>query len=152
MDARSTPWYENGLRFACQGCGACCRGQGYVWVDEAAIRRLAGHLGLEIDEFGRRYLRRVGRRWALIDKANLDCIFWDDGCTVYEARPPQCRTFPFWPEQLASRRAWEKAAEECRGIGRGRLYEAEEARRLAEGAGDTDVGPDGGCGCGGCDG
>ena len=64
------------------------------------IEAIAGFLGISIAEFGRRYLRRVGGSLSLTEKPNHDCIFWDDGCTVYPVRPTQCRTFPFWPENL----------------------------------------------------
>ena len=47
-----------------------------------------------------------------------DCIFWRDGCAVYEARPFQCRSYPFWRELLASKKAWREAARSCPGIGR----------------------------------
>jgi Fe-S-cluster containining protein len=54
-------------------------------------------------------------------------------CGVYEARPLQCRTWPFWPGNLASREAWEEAAGTCPGINRGRLWTLDEiiARRDA---------------------
>ena len=49
-----------------------------------------------------------------------DCVFLRDGvrCEVYEARPIQCRTFPFWPRNLKTPEAWHEAARECEGIGR----------------------------------
>lgn len=141
------PWYDDGLRFRCSGCGACCRVEGHVWVDKTAIRRLAEHLALALDEFGRRYLRRVGRRYSLVEKPNHDCVFWDDGCTVYEARPPQCRTFPFWRENLADPAAWAEAGEDCRGIGHGRLYPAAEVGAIAAGDTETVTGPAAGCSC-----
>jgi Fe-S-cluster containining protein len=37
-------------------------------------------------------------------------------CTVYEARPAQCRRFPFWDRTLESPERWREAAEECDGI------------------------------------
>lgn len=144
----SAPWYADGLRFACQGCGACCRVEGHVWVGETDIHRLARHLDLTIDELGRRYLRRVGHRYSLVEKPNHDCVFWDDGCTVYAARPPQCRTFPFWPECLDGREAWDEAAESCKGMNQGRLYSLEEIRAIKSGRAETEAGPAGGCGCG----
>ena len=148
MVSKSTePWYSDGLRFACRGCGACCRVEGHVWVGEADIRRLAEQLDLTVDEFGRRYLRRVGRRYSLIEKPNHDCVFWDDGCVVYEARPPQCRTFPFWPENLDGPGAWDEAAEDCKGIDRGRLYDIGEVRAIRTGRSETAKGPTTGCGC-----
>lgn len=42
------------------------------------------------------------------------CIFLqsDNTCQIYEARPIQCSTYPFWPSILESREAWNK--EVCR--------------------------------------
>jgi len=36
------------------------------------------------------------------------CIFLQDDktCSIYEARPVQCRTYPFWPRIMKSREAW----------------------------------------------
>ena len=44
-----------------------------------------------------------------------DCVFWNGGCTVYAARPCQCRTYPFWPYMLLNSAAWENAAKDCPG-------------------------------------
>ena len=42
----SEPWFKDGLRFTCTGCGDCCSGApGFVWVSEEDIERLANHLG-----------------------------------------------------------------------------------------------------------
>jgi Fe-S-cluster containining protein len=78
-----------------------------------------------------------GERLSLKEKANYDCIFWKDGCTVYSVRPLQCRTFPFWRNMLSSPAAWELAASGCPGMGSGVLrsreqIEAELAARAAE--------------------
>jgi Fe-S-cluster containining protein len=71
-------------------------------------------------------------RLSLKEKSNFDCIFWKDGCTVYAARPLQCRTFPFWPSILVSAAAWEVAKSGCPGMGRGLLAgPAEIEARLA---------------------
>jgi Fe-S-cluster containining protein len=116
------------------------------------IEAVASFLGLTIDDFGRRYLRRIGRSLSLTEKPNHDCIFWDDGCTVYEARPTQCRTFPFWPENLETEGAWEAVSRQCPGVGQGKHYELVEIRRLSGGAGATINGPERGsahdCDCG----
>ena len=49
------------------------------------------------------------------------CTFLDraNQCRIYRVRPKQCRTYPFWPEVLASRSSWRSEAETCEGIGRG---------------------------------
>ena len=122
---RNSPWYRDGLAFSCTRCGACCTGApGYVWVSEAEIRRLAAFRGETIEQFSARFVRRVGERYSLIEKPGGDCIFWDkeEGCTVYPARPDQCRAWPFWPENVGRPRDWDRVREVCPGAGRGRLY------------------------------
>lgn len=131
------PWYRDGLRFRCTQCGHCCTIPGYVWVDEEEIDRLADQLELDRVDFMKRYVRRVGRRFSLVEKANDECVFWDAGCTVYAARPRQCRTFPFWPEHLRDRSAWNEVEGDCPGAGAGRLYSLGEVRALSRGAGET---------------
>jgi Fe-S-cluster containining protein len=84
---------------------------------------------------------------SLREKANYDCVFWNEGCSVYEERPLQCRTFPFWSFAMTSRSAWEALGVNeaqggdpesgCPGINRGELHAREYidaciARRKAE--------------------
>ena len=54
------------------------------------------------------------------------------GCTIYPVRPRQCRTFPFWPENLESPEAWEEATETCHGVGSGKLYRLEDIGSVLE--------------------
>ena len=113
---------------------------GYVWVDREEIESLAKHLGLSLDKFSGRYLRKVGRRYSLVEKSGGDCVFFDQGCTVYSARPGQCRTFPFWRSNLKSERAWDEIAAECPGIGQGKFYPVEEIEVLKRGEAETPPG------------
>jgi Fe-S-cluster containining protein len=134
MSADETPWYRDGLAFQCTRCGDCCTGApGYVWVDAEEIARLARCLGVAPEEFSRRYVRRVGHRHSLIEKPGGDCIFWDRtaGCTVYPARPSQCRTWPFWPANLETPEAWEDVTRLCPGSGRGQWFSLEEIEAAA---------------------
>ncbi|RMF38998.1 MAG: YkgJ family cysteine cluster protein [Planctomycetota bacterium] len=123
-------WYRDGLRFECTQCGACCSGEpGYVWVDAQEIEHLARHMNLAVDEFRRRFVRRVGGRYSLVEYPDGDCIFLDSetkGCMVYAARPKQCRTWPFWPSNLKTVRDWEETCQACPGAGKGKLYSLEE--------------------------
>lgn len=145
----SDPWYApQGLCFTCTGCGNCCRGPetGYVFVEAPEIEALAKRLNLSLDEFGRTYLRQVSKgRISLTEKPNLDCIFWSEagGCAVYEDRPIQCRTFPFWPEVIESPEAWDEEADHCKGMNHGRRYTPQEMERLANNEGMTPEGPGG---------
>lgn len=132
MSSHQPPWYADGLRFECTRCGRCCTGEGHVWVSEERIGKIAEFLELPLESFGRRYLRRVDNRLALVDKPDRpDCVFWEAerGCTIYPVRPGQCRTFPFWPEHLESPEAWRELAAEVPGIGRGKRHGEGEIRR-----------------------
>lgn len=49
---------------------------------------------------------------------------------MYDIRPRQCRTWPFWPENM-KRSFWEEEiAPFCPGIGQGRLFTAVEIEEL----------------------
>jgi Fe-S-cluster containining protein len=122
------PWYKDGLAFTCTMCGNCCTGApGYIWVSEVEIDALADRLGMGRAAFRGKYTRTVkGRGVTLIEKANNDCAFFERGrgCTVYEDRPKQCRTWPFWRPLLADRAAWNESAKGCPGMNRGARHDA----------------------------
>ena len=114
-----------GLRFECTGCGECCRSRGrksYVYTAIDERRSLAQHLGMRTSAFTRKYCEKTTDFWHLKDPAS-DCLFLDGArCTVYAARPSQCRTFPFWAENLSAR-GWAPAVRrDCEGIGRGKRH------------------------------
>lgn len=116
---KPSPWYQEGLRFECTQCGQCCTGApGYTWVSEKEIETIAAHLQMEIAEFVRRYLKKVGDRWSLLEHPKTyDCVFLKDKkCQIYSIRPRQCRTFPWWAQNLKSPEAWERAGSRCEGI------------------------------------
>lgn len=120
------PWFANGLRFGCTQCGRCCGGApGYVWVDDGDVIRMATELGLTPEEFERKHVRQEGGRRSLLELENGDCEFLRldaDGrkrCSIYMARPVQCRTWPFWQSNLKNPRAWERAGQTCPGIDHG---------------------------------
>lgn len=107
------------------------RGQyGFVYLTLDDRRRLARTLGLRTSAFTRRYCDFDGEYWHLKDP-DEDCRFLEGTrCTVYEGRPAQCRTWPFWPENMNAR-TWKKdVVAFCPGVGKGRRYSAEEIRRL----------------------
>jgi Fe-S-cluster containining protein len=127
------PWFQDGLRFECTQCGNCCTGApGYVWVNQEEIDALAGHFGLSVEAFERKYVRRVGVRRSLMELPNGDCVFFDGEsrrCTVYGLRPRQCRTWPFWHSNVHSEEAWAETCQACPGSGHGQLYPVEEVVR-----------------------
>lgn len=68
-------------------------------VRRGTLERLASHLGLGVEAMAERYLEKTGYGWSIRMVQHQDgpaCVFWEEGCTVYPVRPPQCRSFPFW--------------------------------------------------------
>ena len=128
-------FYATGLRFECTRCSKCCRHTpGYVFLSAADLASLAGSMRLEHEEFRSRYCRTINlgfaRRVSLREKPNLDCILWENsGCSLYEARPLQCRSFPFWSACVSSREEWQNNARNCPGMGRGAVHPREEIDR-----------------------
>jgi len=129
------PWYREGLRFECTRCGNCCGGgPGTIRVSDAEIAALADRLGLPESEFRSRYTRRLrSHDVSLVEKDNYDCVFFerDRGCSVYEDRPKQCRTWPFWSSVVLSHETWDDEAEECPGMNSGPLHDPAEVERAS---------------------
>jgi Fe-S-cluster containining protein len=124
-----------GIRFSCLGCGKCCLsrdGYGYVHLSLEDRRRLAAHLGISTAAFTRKYAENTDG-WFHLCQPGRECPFFSEArCGVYEARPRQCRTWPFWRENMKLR-VWKRdIASYCPGIGRGRLYSAEEIESIIE--------------------
>ena len=119
------PWYHQGLRFQCTGCGKCCTGApGYVWVNQAEIKAMAAAVGIDAAEFEGKFLRQVGIRKSLREFPSGDCVLFDPQrrtCRVYDVRPRQCRTWPFWASNLRTPEAWEETCRGCPGANHGPL-------------------------------
>lgn len=128
------PWYHEGLRFECLGCGRCCTGDpGYVWVEGEEIAALAEALDMSPGEFEELFVRSVGQRTSLVELSNGDCVFFDGQtrrCRVYDARPRQCRTWPFWQSNVRSIHAWQQTCRVCPGSGQGPVIPSETVERL----------------------
>ena len=137
-------WYANGIQFECQGSGQCCVSHGeygFVYVTAADRKRMAALRGISTDAFTKQFCVKEEGLFRLLDgepvkltpdaKAAKPCIFLENKrCAVYQARPAQCRTWPFWPETMSAK-AWTKdVAKFCPGVGKGRVWPREEIERL----------------------
>ena len=139
---RKEKWYSDGLAFDCQGCGNCCSGpdEGYVWISPTEITAAAEFMKISADEFKKQYAHRVGLKYSLREKQpSKDCVFLEPnpngskGCTIYPVRPLQCRTWPFWKENLHSARSWGAAADGCPGMNRGNCYAPDDIEKVRDG-------------------
>lgn len=128
-------FYDKGLRFQCQMCRYCCSAEpGYVYLTKDDIDRAAKALSISFDEFIDKYCRLVSfGSYSLVslqERPDYDCIFLTpSGCGIYEARPLQCRTYPFWKNVMESKESWENEAKSCPGIGKGRVVSAKEIEK-----------------------
>ncbi len=139
---KNKKWYAEGLCFQCTQCGRCCTGApGYVWINEDEIPQMAAALSEPPESFIQKYARRVRGRISLKEMPNGDCILLgnDRRCRLYEQRPVQCRTFPFWPENLKSRIAWNRLATDCPGINTGHRYSADDIERISARIDDASI-------------
>ena len=115
----------SGLRFECTACGKCCTNRGeyaYVYVSPRELRDLAELLELEPEVFEARYTFVDDDGWTQLGVRDGACVFLDPAtgrCGVYEARPVQCRTFPFWREFVEDGEWTDEVRAMCEGIGRG---------------------------------
>ena len=128
-------FYEQGLNFACAGCGRCCRIKGgYVWLRRGDLAGLVEASGLSEAEFRRRYVETLDGKLVLKSFPNGDCILYseEEGCRLYDGRPVQCRAYPFWPDIIKSRGRWIKEARLCPGIGGEATIPAETIRKYIE--------------------
>lgn len=55
-------------------------------------------------------------------------------CAIYPARPLQCRTWPFWPENLRSKENWNRAGRRCHGINQGRRFTLQQIHAVRDAA------------------
>jgi Fe-S-cluster containining protein len=123
------PFYADGLFFSCTRCSACCRYEsGYVFLSEKDLDLLSRAQKMTRPDFIKtwcRWVRLEDRReyLSLKEKSGYDCIFWKDGCMVYQSRPLQCRNFPFWDSVLFSPASWEAAKAACPGMGKGKFHQ-----------------------------
>ena len=134
-------WYAAGLHFQCCNCGQCCSGpdEGYIWVNKQEVEAIADYLKITTEQLRRKYLKRVRLRTTIIEQpVSMDCIFLrkvggQKTCVIYPVRPKQCRTWPFWSDNLKSPNTWNRTAQKCDGINHGRLYPFEEIEKIRKG-------------------
>ena len=114
----SDVWWKEGLKFGCTACGRCCQNDGEVWLDADEFADLSNNLKETPKAVLEKYSEKTMSGWIKLKnqisddpKINDRCIFLrEDGkqCSIYESRPIQCRTYPFWPRLLSNEGEWNK--------------------------------------------
>lgn len=88
--------------YNCKKCPGYCCSYPLIRLTKRDVERLAKHFGLTYEEAKRRFTtERWGAKYSMRRKADKIfgriCRFFDTEkrrCTVYEARPSLCRSFP----------------------------------------------------------
>jgi Fe-S-cluster containining protein len=130
-------WWHDGVRFQCQGSGKCCTSHGeygFVYLNLKDRQRMAKFLKLSTAAFTKKYCDKRDGFFHLKERRdNPDCLFLKSKrCGVYEARPTQCRTWPFWPEVLEPK-AWKKdVVAFCPGVGKGPVVPAASIQKMLD--------------------
>lgn len=131
-DQSKKQWWHDGVQFECQGSGRCCVSRdeyGYVYMTKEDRIRMAQSLNLSTSQFTRQYCVKDEGLFHLIDGPEGRCHFLQGNqCGVYQGRPTQCRTWPFWPEVMNAK-VWQKEVKDfCPGVGKGRTWSQEEIK------------------------
>ena len=63
---------------------------------------------------------------ALQEDKQYRCILWKDGCSMYDARPVQCSTYPWWDWLCGSKEMWQECGRTCPGIGSQKMWTKEQ--------------------------
>jgi Fe-S-cluster containining protein len=106
---------------ACEECpGYCCCGEsGKIWVSQQEILQICSLLQMNPIDFTLGYLNRIGNRFSIKERPaerGFECVFFQSSqnrCSIYAARPFQCRQYPFW-EHFKKHK--EQVIKECPGI------------------------------------
>ena len=132
----SEPWYHEGLRFECSECGACCRRAGDVELSApealAIAREFDGPMATVEALLGELWVERWDGVLVIRVPEGSQCPLLDERgrCSVHRVKPLQCRTYPFWPENVASPSSWRVEGAWCEGIGRGPLFCSDDVARI----------------------
>ncbi|CAK9108438.1 unnamed protein product [Durusdinium trenchii] len=117
-------WWAEGIRFGCTSCGRCCVRRvpaASAPLAKSEIEGMAQALSLSTSGFLSKYTTKMDKSSAVelkVDSSSGRCLLLSDSgkCSVHNARPAACRTYPFWPENLASPYEWAREAVLCEGI------------------------------------
>ena len=122
-----TKLIKKGIKFKCQGSSNCCvsRGSyGYVYLTKKDLQRFSQYFKISTLLFKKKYCQYSDGYLHLKEvNKNGNCIFLKNKrCSVYKARPTQCRTWPFWKENMNAKKWNNDIKNFCPGIGKGKKY------------------------------
>ena len=121
------------MNFECQeSCkGKCCKlnreaQKSFIFVSESEVHQIAMVSGERVDQFARladfdstRFTNKKSKQWYINNEGLSACRFFKKGkCRIYDFRPTQCATYPYWPENM-TKKGWKETGAFCPGVGKG---------------------------------
>ena len=103
-----------------------------VSVGSREIKRFANFFNIKKKDFiERNCVKEDGNIRLKEINLNGNCIYLKHKkCSVYAARPEQCRTWPFWPENMNTKKWKKEIINFCPGIGKGKFYSPKEINKI----------------------
>ncbi|MBW7857467.1 MAG: YkgJ family cysteine cluster protein [Leptonema sp. (in: Bacteria)] len=118
------------FKWTCTACGQCCRGPGAVYFTENDLVNIRQYLNLDKpsktnQEKWNRILKKLVQKKQnnfFVHQTDDACMFLgkDNKCTIYEVRPLQCRTFPFWTSNFEGKESYQALKALSPGVRNGR--------------------------------
>jgi len=132
------PEIKDGFSFSCQKCGECCANEGFIFLYDNEILKIAKKLKLSLQECITQYTEVINSEYKILDQ-NLErtgkkifllslvlkqgddgsCILLDHQthmCKIYAVRPYQCRSWPKWHPLMTIEKELREAKEKCPGF------------------------------------
>ena len=128
-------YFKKGIRFKCQGSSNCCisRGSyGFVYITKKDLEKISNYFNINIDEFKKKYCKYDDGYLRFKEKnKNGNCQFLKDKkCSIYKVRPTQCRTWPFWNENMKAKDWNLNVVNFCPGIGKGSVITSSKIKKI----------------------
>ena len=129
--------FKKRINFKCQGSANCCvsRGSyGYVYLSKKDLLKIAKYLNVSINLFKKKYCEYTDG-YLHLKEINIkgNCQFLENKkCSIYSARPIQCRTWPFWNENMNFKKWNKEIINFCPGIGKGKIINASKIQKLID--------------------
>lgn len=126
------------FKWTCTACGRCCRGPGAVYFTENDLSKIRQYLNLDNptksnQQKWNNLLKRLVQKKQnnfFVHQTEDACMFLseDNKCTIYEVRPLQCRTFPFWTSNFEDKESYKALRALSPGVrnGRGQSFSNQE--------------------------
>ncbi len=111
--------------FECKQCGACCRGEGGIYVESDEAEAIPRFLGISPADFLSKWcFLRHGRHY-IVTGGDGFCAFFDRErqCTIHPVKPRPCARWPFYDALLRDPDNWDMAKDACPGINKSCSFE-----------------------------